>query len=195
MSEAWKKVDLGGGGLQSLNLELMRRLKRRPLAYMAWLAFPLGVHRLYLGERWGALVYVALTVLTVVLALGLGWVAAAPAGAAIAFAIFDLFWIERRLPAVNKAIRKSVYLGHGADPPAQYRGRFADDEGYMDEYVKVKESERPDQGPSGGGRDERPSRAPSFQEQEQMLREMQRRRKDRSDSSGGSDDGSADQSA
>jgi hypothetical protein len=68
-----------------------------------------------------------------VLALAAGW---------------DAFWIDRRVTLLNKTLRREAYLGHGAAPPAGYRGRD------------------PDAGAS---------RAPSFAEQERLLRELARR--------------------
>ena len=54
MSDAWKRLDLSGGGLQEANLRLAAALRRRRTAYLLWLAFPLGAHRAYLHDRAGA---------------------------------------------------------------------------------------------------------------------------------------------
>ncbi len=40
MKQAWKQLDLGGEGLQTLNARYTRQMRRRPLAYSAMLLFP-----------------------------------------------------------------------------------------------------------------------------------------------------------
>lgn len=182
MSQSWKKLDLEGAGLQHINIVLQSRLKKRPAAYGLWILFPLGVHRIYLEERAGAMAYGVLTALTLLLWLALHTrYALAPLLAALSFAVYDLVWIERRLVALNKKIRMDIYLRAGAAPPPGYRGRYTDDPGQdqLDDYLALKESEKagvqparldaPDHGEK--------KRAPSFAEQETMLRELAKARK------------------
>ena len=54
MSDAWKRLDLSGGGLQEANLRLAAALRKRRTAYLLWPAFPPGAHRAYLHDRIGA---------------------------------------------------------------------------------------------------------------------------------------------
>jgi len=190
MSESWKKFDLEGAGLQRLNMELARSLRKRSVAYLLWVLFPVGAHRAYLGERLGSLAYVVLTALTLILALALNpTLALAPLAVEGGFALFDLFWIERRLVAVNKQVRMDLYLGAGAAPPAGYQGRYGSrerdpEEGaeeLLQDYVQVKETERGGHAPvshdAPGDDSPRRSRMPSFAEQERMLRELGKSRK------------------
>ncbi len=186
MGRTWKKLDLRGAGLQALNARLTRRLKRPLRAYLLWVLFPLGVHRLYLKSPLGAAVYAVLTASSLLLWRAFGPAAAlAAAGPEAALALFDLIRIERRCTALNKALRMELYLGAGAAPPEGYRGRDPDDD-YLGRYVREKEGERAGHVPPGaaGGDPARGSRVPSFQEQERLLRELARRR-DR-DAKGGS---------
>ncbi len=152
MSEAWKRVDLGGEGLQQANLRLAAALRRTRIAYLLWLAFPLGAHRVYLREPRGAWAYRLASVLAVVLFL-LDWRASALLGGIlVAAALYDLlYWIGRRLTEVNKALRMQAYLRPVAGAPPGYRGRFAEDE----------DAPRP----------------PSFAEQERLLAEIERRKR------------------
>lgn len=110
MSDAWKRFDLSGGGLQEANLRLAAALRRRRTAYLLWLAFPLGAHRAYLHERAGAWGYR----LASAVALGLLLVDARAAGgvalAMLAVALVDLVRLDARLTRLNKAIRMQVYL-------------------------------------------------------------------------------------
>jgi TM2 domain-containing membrane protein YozV len=117
MSDAWKRIDLGGGGLQEANLRLARQLRRRRTAYLLWLGFPLGLHRWYLKDRAGALAYCALS---------LGTLFVAPlAAAALLFALSDLWWIDQRVTRLNKALRMQAYLRPGAEGPTKsYTERF-----------------------------------------------------------------------
>ncbi len=110
MSDAWKRFDLSGGGLQQANLRLAAALRRRRTAYLLWLAFPLGAHRAYLRDRAGAWAYR----LASAAALGLLLVDARAAGIAalalLAAALYDLARLDARITRLNKAIRMQVYL-------------------------------------------------------------------------------------
>ena len=155
MSEAWKRLDLAGGGLQAANLRLARRLKRRARAYALWALFPLGLHHAYLENPAGAWLYRGLTGFAVVLALFDWRAAAAAAVVMLLLAGYDLVWIDRRVVALNKKIRRDVYLSTDASPPDGYAGRFPD------------ETDGAAPGRLGRGQ-----RAPSFAEQEKLLREL-----------------------
>lgn len=177
MSEAWKQLDLEGGGLQAANVRLAGLLKRRTTAYRLLAAFPLGLHRAYLEESRGAWAYRLLTLAAIgALALGFSYAALGILVGLLAWCAYDLTWIDTRVAQINKALRMQVYLKHGPGAPSGYRGRFSDDG--MEDYRRQKEQERPghpppDAPPSGGER----SRAPSFAEQEAKLRELAKRRK------------------
>jgi hypothetical protein len=149
VSGGWQGRDLGGGGLQAANRILAQRLKRRPRAYALLLLAPTGLHRAYLDAPHGAWAWRAATLAVA----GLWWwqPAAGWAGVAVlaAAAIADAFWIDRRVTALNKRLRREVYLGHGATPPAGFRGRDPD---------------------AAAGR------VASFAEQERLLRELAKRK-------------------
>lgn len=110
MSDAWKRLDLAGGGLQQANLRLAATLRRRRTAYLLWLAFPLGAHRAYLHDRAGSWAYR----LASAAAFGLLWFDARAAAAVAlvigAFALYDLARLESRLTRLNKTLRMQVYL-------------------------------------------------------------------------------------
>lgn len=152
MRPAWKRLDLGGGGLQSANLRLARELRRPRRAYALWLVFPLGLHHDYLGDPAGGWLFRGLTLAAVGLAFVSVPAAVAAAIVLLALAVHDLFWIDRRIVAMNKEIRRRVYLSAGAAPPAGYRGRD------------------PDAGAPAAPRAE--PRVLSFAEQERLLREL-----------------------
>lgn len=118
MSDAWKQLDLGGDGLQAVNRQLARELRRRPAAYARLALFPLGAHRWYLREPLGALAYPVLCV-----SAFLWWPAA---GAVLAFVLFDAWWIDGRVARVNKRIRRRALLGDRPPPPPGHASRFED---------------------------------------------------------------------
>jgi len=154
VSEAWRGLDLRGGGLQAANIRLAQALKRRSRAYGLLAAFPLGLHRAYLDDPRGAWAYRVVAAIAVV-ALIVDWRLAIPVVALLAAAlVHDLFWIERRVVALNKAIRVKVYLSQGPGAPADFRGHYTDDDAPA-----------------------RTPRAPSFAEQERLLRELARQRR------------------
>lgn len=158
-------MDLGGAGLQSLNLRLARQLKSRRKAYLLLAVFPLGVHRFYLESPVLAALYPAAGVAALLLQWhGLGLWAALVGALMTLAAVADLWWIEGRVAALNKRKRLQAFLGHGATPPDGYAGRPAEPE-----------QDAPQQ-------DGKPrARHPSFAEQERLLREMARRRGERPD--------------
>ena len=161
MSDAWKNLDLGGGGLQSANLRLATLLKKRRTAWLLACAFPLGLHHDYLADPRGAWSLRAVTLLAAG-ALWYGSVAVAIALAAVllGWALVDTQWIERRRVKVNRQLRMQVYLGQGGGAPAGFRGHYAGDEPASDQPARLT------------------GRASSFAEQERLLRELGRRKPD-----------------
>jgi hypothetical protein len=159
MSEGWKRLDLEGGGLQAANLRLARQLKRRRRAFALWAAFPLGLHHTYLENPAGAWLCRGLAVLAGVL-LFFDWRAALAAVVVLlAVAVYDLFWIDRRVVQLNKRIRREVYLSTASAPPEGYQGRQLGDDGN-----------------DAGARRRHGNRVLSFAEQERLLRELASRR-------------------
>jgi hypothetical protein len=124
MSEAWKRLDLGGAGLQAANLRLAALLKRRSRAYALLALFPLGLHRSYLEDRRGAWAYRIAAVLAAALVPAEPLAAAAIAAAIAAFALRDILWIEDALARINKRLRVEVYLSQTQGAPSGFRGRF-----------------------------------------------------------------------
>ncbi len=178
MSKAWKHLDLAGGGLQSANVRLALELKKRWLAYALLAVFPLGLHRYYLRDRRGPWLYATGTSAAAILAVaGQSVLALALAALVLAVAIFDAFWIDRRITEVNKQIRKDVYLGHAATPPIGYRGRVTESD--MEDYIRAKESERAGHQPLRQGAPDASRPALSLAEQEDLLAKNNDR-KDRS---------------
>lgn len=177
MGEAWKELDLGGEGLQSANIRLAGLLKRRGRAYALLALFPLGLHRDYLDDRRMGWVFRALTGAALVsLALGPTWVAAGFATALALLALHDLRWIDDRVAALNKALRRKVYLSQGKGAPPGYRGRYTD--AGLGDTLHEQETERPGNLPPAGEALQDPRRrAPSFAEQEALLREIERRKR------------------
>jgi hypothetical protein len=110
VSEAWKRLDLAGGGLQEANRRLAASLRRPRTAYLLWLAFPLGAHRAYLHDRAGAWGFRLGSAAALALLL-IDWrAAAALAILIVALALYDLLRMDTRLTRLNKAIRMQVYL-------------------------------------------------------------------------------------
>ncbi|MGA7985356.1 MAG: hypothetical protein WCA01_09295 [Burkholderiales bacterium] len=110
MSDAWKRFDLSGGGLQQANLRLAAALRRRRTAYLLWLAFPLGAHRAYLHDRVGAWAYRLASAAALGLLLLDARAAAAVALLILAAALYDLARLDAHLTRLNKSIRMQVYL-------------------------------------------------------------------------------------
>ena len=184
MSEAWKKMDLEGGGLQSLQIRLLRSQRKLPTAYASWLLFPLGIHRIYLKQHWFWLYPLATLTAIGLLWSGLTLVGGVILGLMSAAAIHDLLRIPDWVSFTNKELRKSLWLSKEAPPPpTDFKGRYSDYDSELEGYVKVKEQERaghpaartqPQGAEKGYGAGKR---APSFAEQERLLAELAKSRK------------------
>jgi len=172
MAKVWKKWDLGGGGLQSANIALLRYRKRPGPAYALWLLFPLGAHALYLNAYARAAIYMVATVIAAIVAWsGYPIAGLALIGCVALFALYDLVWIDRRITELNKALRIAVSLQAGGGAPRTFTGRYQDPD--LDTYLKEKEQERAGHTPltppvRATGR----SRSASFAEQEAQLRAL-----------------------
>ncbi len=158
VTDAWKKHDLGGGGLQQANLRLARALRRRGVAYLLLLLFPAGAHRFYLRQPLGGALFIGLTG-GVLLALHAGNpdIAWTLFGIQLGFALFDLVRMERRLTGLNKALRMKAYLRAAPGAPRDFRGHYTDG---------------PDEARAAVGR------TASFAEQERQLAELARKKRD-----------------
>jgi TM2 domain-containing membrane protein YozV len=177
MTNAWKQWDFAGAGLQTVNLELTKRLRKRSLAYGLWILFPLGLHAFYLRERGRGLLYLAGSGVLIAAAALAPWPYTAGLGAiAVVAALIDVATLDRRLTAHNKALRVALLLSPKATPPPGYRGRYTDEDRDMSEYLAIKDQEQAGHPlktpPSSGAK-----RGKSFQEQEAALRAFAERQK------------------
>lgn len=187
MSEAWKNIDLEGSGLQAANMRLAQLLKKRALAYGLLGLFPLGLHRDYLASHGAAWVFRGVTLIAVLLIwYGEFWLGVALLGALAIAALIDIRWIDSRVAQINKRLRIEVMKSTGTAAPPGYRGRYTDDApaatDHLAAYIRAKEQERGghraidgDDAEKDGRRESR--RAPSFAEQEAMLRELYKSKK------------------
>lgn len=160
MSEGWRQFDLEGEGLQAVNRRIVAQRRRRGRAYGFWAFFPLGLHRDYLDAHGTAWCWRAASVAAIAaLWSGAHWEAAAIAAAMLGVAVYDLFWIDRRVTALNKALRKDAYLSKSTPgAPSGFRGRLGEDSA------------------SAAGA-HASDRVPSFAEQERLLRDIAARRR------------------
>lgn len=192
MGKAWQKLNLEGGGLQAVNALLAQKMRSRPRAYIAWILFPLGLHRFYLLEPRGGAAFPILSLAVAVTAwLAPAWWWLLPLAALLGLAIHDLFWIEGRVVRLNKELRMQLFLrkGKASRPPRDYRGRYIEESDAeavkrdLDAYRATKERERaghpPENAATKNPDDPARSRQPSFNEQEAMLRQLARRREKR----------------
>ena len=171
MSNAWKQWDFSGAGLQSLNLELIKRLRKRGVTFGLWAGFALGLHAFYLHERPRALGYLAASLAVAITATLGPWPIAAGLGALeLAAALADLATLDRRLTAYNKALRLALSLRKEAAPPPGFRGRYTDQDADIHDYMTVKEQERAGHATRPAPTGTSPGTSKSFQEQEAALR-------------------------
>ncbi|HUW98325.1 MAG TPA: hypothetical protein VMV40_05700 [Acidiferrobacter sp.] len=177
MTNAWKQWDFSGAGLQTLNLELTKRLRKQPLAYGLWVLFPLGLHAFYLRERYLGWVYLATTALLIGLTISTPWpYPTTLAAAMVAAALVDVATLGRRLTAYNKALRIALLLQRDTQPPPGYRGRYADEDTDIRDYLAVKDQEQAGHSVRTAPPADRVKTA-SFNQQEAALRALMAREK------------------
>lgn len=86
------------------------------------------------------------------------------------FAIYDLVQIDNAVARVNKRLRILVYLSQTAGAPQGFKGHYTDD------HPQAEEQEQPSHDPGPTANASLGSRAASFSEQEQRLRELSKLR-------------------
>lgn len=177
MTNAWKQWDFSGLGLQTLNLELSKQLRRRPVAYGLWAGFPLGLHAFYLRERRRGFAYLAASAFVATIALALPWpFAALLGGVLLVAALWDLATLDGRLTAYNKAVRIALSLRKETAPPQGFRGRYTDEDTDISDYLALKNREQAGHSTRSTIPASR-TQSKSFQEQEAALRELMQREK------------------
>lgn len=171
MSEAWKKLNLEGGGLQSANLRLAALLRKRRSTFALLALFPLGLHRDYLRDRRGAWLYRSATLLCASAYLA-GHPLISLAGIAVlaACAAYEAFRIDDAVAQVNKQLRMRVYLSQTPGTPAGFKGHYTDS-GPADS-PETREQVNPTHPPQPAAIHQRNPRVASFTEQEKMLRDV-----------------------
>lgn len=171
MSEAWKHLNLEGGGLQSANLRLAALLRKRRTAFALIALFPLGLHRDYLHDRRGAWLYRSTALLGAGCYLGgQPLLSLALFAVLAACAIYEVFRIDDAVAQINKRLRMQVYLRQSPGTPRGFKGHYTDDG--ADGLPPSPEKENgasPGQAPTIHPRE---PRAASFAEQEKLLRDM-----------------------
>jgi hypothetical protein len=165
LSDAWKHIDLAGGGLQSANLKLAALLRKRGTAGALLCLYPLGLHRDYLKDSRSGWAYRTVTLFAAAALIFGYWLAAIAllAGQA-AFAIRDLLRLDDMVAALNKRLRMQVYLGQTAGAPAGFAGHYTDEPAAPGGGADGASSSATEPPPG--------SRVPSFSEQERLLREL-----------------------
>lgn len=182
MSEGWKKIDLEGGGLQTLQFHYLQAQRKLGTAYGLWLLFPLGLHRAYLkAPAFWAYPLFTLAILAP-LYFHFTLVGAALAGGLIAAALYDLFRLPAMVSDFNKNLKKTLWLSKRVPaPPKDYQGRYTDHNDELRQYIEDKESEKAGHPPAAAenpSRYGRGKRAPSFAEQERLLAELAKMKKE-----------------
>ncbi|HSH07006.1 MAG TPA: hypothetical protein VLA41_05035 [Burkholderiales bacterium] len=111
MREAWKRIDLEGGGLQAANRRLTATLRSRRSAYLLWPGCAVGAHRFYLHSPRGGVAWCVASLLL----YRFGTDAGVAAGCTLLLlALAELWWIDRRVTRLNTALRMEAVLGAGA---------------------------------------------------------------------------------
>jgi len=182
MSQSWKKLDLGGDGLQTINLQFNRLQKKLSSAIIYWCFFPLGLHQIYLRQYRKATLYLLLSSITIAFLYFplLDWRIAA--GVLGVLSLWDLVNLPNDVTHFNKALKIELYLQKGKQMPADFRGRYTDDsEDNLKNYMSEKEQERAGHQPVTNKQSRSKQHIMSFAEQEALLKEMQTRKKKNQD--------------
>jgi hypothetical protein len=171
MSQAWKQLDLEGGGLQSANLRLATLLRQRRTAFALLALFPLGLHRDYLRDRRGAWLYRGASLLGAGTYLaGQPLISLTLLAALAACATFEAFRIDDAVAQINKKLRMQVYLSQAPGTPRGFKGHYTDDDpAGLPLSAQQEEPASAGQAPTMRPRE---ARITSFMEQEKLLRDL-----------------------
>jgi len=169
MSETWKNQEFEGSGLQSINVLYNAQRKNTSTGYFLAALFPLGAHQFYLNNTKIALLYIALSLICLMVFLFLTAITIPVIIVTFALVAFDLTQMEKRVNAFNKNLKMNLSMQHSNKPPENYQGHYTDETPLAD-YIAVKNDEKP-----------KSNKILSFNEQERLLKEMQQQKKSERD--------------
>ncbi len=170
MSEFWKHQNLDGSGLQSINQRYIRLKRKTRTAHLMLALFPLGAHQFYLKKTKRGLLYLALSLVASIVFF------ISPLAAAFLFLaelvplFIDAKNTERDVSNFNKKLKMTLSLQSNIAMPKNFKGRYHDDSP-IDDYLSIKDKEvtvfETKRNPTSTN-----SRVFSFDEQEKLLKEM-----------------------
>jgi len=179
MSKTWQNINLEADGLQSANLQFIKRQKKPLTAYVLWLLFPLGLHRFYLKSVASGLLYWLLTSLALYLSITTSVPNVVFFLPVLAWAIYDLYWIRERTIELNKALRMQIFLGQNNSQTLEQNKPTINSQTLIHEYTQIKNAEAQNlQTPRTlTNHSTEKKRIPSIAEQERMLQAIRKKTK------------------
>ena len=174
MSEYWKTQDLEGNGLQTINQQFSRLKRNTKTAYLLSTLFPLGAHQFYLKTPSAAYIFISLTAITIITAFYSITIAAIFFLAELILLIRDIINMDSRVVQFNKQLKMNLSLQSNTAPPPNYRGRYTK-ETPIEDYMKIKDTEITAFEKKTGSTEN--TRVYSFAEQEALLKEMSKNKK------------------
>lgn len=155
--KTWQEHDLEGSGLQSINLAFLARKKDTRKGYLLAAFFPLGIHQFYLNNKKKAGIYITLTVLLMAFANILPFASAIIGFIEVMMMVKDIKSMEDVVSDYNKALKLKLSLQEDHTVPDNYKGKYST------------ETDTPQTSKQ---------KILSFSEQEALLKELSRRKKD-----------------
>ncbi len=185
MPSAWEKMDLKGGGLQSLQIRLQKLQKRKTTAYFCWCLFPIGLHRFYLHRKFAWLYPAGTALAGLAAATGSLAFTAATAAPSLVAALADLPRLQAWISEYNRIQRQKAWFSQKTPPAPRHGQEWTGNlegenrwEADLRQYSEIKETEHAGH-PAGRSLPEkkgvgRGQRMLSFAEQERLLAEITR---------------------
>ena len=157
MKKTWQEHDLEGSGLQSINLNYLKYKKDTQKAYLLTAIFPLGIHQFYLGQAKKGSLYIILTLLLLAFANVSPFISAIIGFIEVMMMFKDIKGMEETVSTYNKELKMKLSLQQDQKTPEDFKGKYTDnDNNESSTQQKIL----------------------SFAEQEALLKELARQKKD-----------------
>ena len=176
MSEFWKNQNLDGNGLQTINQQYARLKRESTTAYLLCALFPLGAHQFYLKAPARGILFLILSLASAAAFFTSPLISTIIIGAELILLVVDIKNTDRNVVGFNKNLKMNLSLQSNTAAPKNFKGRYHDDTP-IDDYLSIKANEIT-AFETKKNRSGKP-RVYSFDEQEKLLKEMNKKKKEK----------------
>lgn len=158
MAKNWQKMDLGAGGVQSVNLQFLRQRRSLGRGFLLWCMFPLAAHQFYLKRPLLGILQTGSLFVGIFLAAQQSPLGMPILVGVLLWYLFDLLKLPRWINDYNKQLRIALHQQSHAAAPQDFKAH------YHDEKTESSHTSK---------------RVPSFAEQEALLKQIAEKKKEK----------------